>query len=84
MHTKDRSEYLNIHAINRDKKKCCASLLDVDALQCTLESAESTFTYRNNGLFCGHPDINEGQRVEYKLILVRTSTRIPIIRRVVV
>lgn len=40
---------------------------------CTLRSAKPSYTYKTNCLFCGCPDIYDGQKPEYKLKHV-TST----------
>ena len=72
MHIRCRSEYVSARAIKRDKRKHSVDPSEVDTAQCSLRSSEAAFSYKDNCLFCGYPDIYEGRGVEYKLVLVRT------------
>lgn len=70
VHIKCRSEHTNPKAIGCHNKRKLSG--ETEYKPKTRRSEESSFSYRDNCIFCGRPDTYNGKKPEHKLVPVRT------------
>lgn len=71
VHVKCRSEFTNLRAIECHNKRKLSG--EPEHQPKTRRSEESTFSYKDNCIFCGCPDAYKGKKPEHKLHPVRTT-----------